>query len=366
MINQKKKILVILPNFMSGGAERIHINLANEWQKMNYDVSFAVLSNHGPLSKLLDPGINIIDLKSTRIKSSIKAQRNLISALKPDYIISAMWPLTISTTIAWMGSFFKGKLYLVEHCEFNSQHLSSLGVHSLFFSITVSIFYNLASRIIVVSDGVKHSLLDKSYLVSNKVNVIINGTPEINFSDILHSKKELFHTSDPVILGVGTLKPQKDFVTLIKAFHVVQKITPVKLAIIGDGETRASLEALVLKLQLSDKVIFTGLVDDTSAYFYHADVFVHSSFYDGMPLVLLEALAAGTQIVSTDTPFGPKEILQNGEFGDIVPIQGIAEMAQKILFRLKTKVPKTDLLARAKDFSIKKVAANYLDLFLID
>lgn len=363
MSNNKKKILVMLPNFMSGGAERIHVNLANEWQKMNYDVSFAVLSAHGPLSLLLNQNINIVDLKSSKIKNSIKAQRDLISKIQPDFILSAMWPLTISTVIAWACSLFVGKLYLVEHCEFNTSHLSSLKVHPFFFLITISIFYNLASKVITVSDGVKNSLLKKSFLIKRKVEVVINGTPEINSSKILHSKEELFNTNDSVILGVGTLKPQKDFITLIKAFNIVQKEIPCKLAIVGDGEKREELEALVQKLKLSNKIIFTGMVDDAAPYFFHADVFVHSSFYDGMPLVLLEALAAGTQIVSTDTPFGPKEILNDGEFGDIVPIQGVNEMAQRILYRLESKIPKKILLTRANDFSIKKVASKYLEIF---
>jgi len=173
------------------------------------------------------------------------------------------------------------------------------------------------------------------------------------------TKFDLFKTNHPVILGVGTLKPQKDFYTLIKAFNFLLKKIPIKLALVGDGEDRESLEAYVNKLGIREHVTFYGQVNDVSKYFVKADIFVHSSFYDGMPLVLLEALAAGIQIVSTDTPFGPKEILQNGIYGDVIKIGDFKGMAEKIEFRLHNKIPKEQLINRANEFSIDKVAKEY-------
>ena len=155
---------------------------------------------------------------------------------------------------------------------------------------------------------------------------------------------------------MGTLKPQKDFYTLIKAFNFLLKKISIKLALVGDGEDRESLEAYVDELGIREHVTFYGQVNDVSKYFVKADIFVHSSFYDGMPLVLLEALAAGIQIVSTDTPFGPKEILANGTYGDIVEIGDFQGMAERIEHRLNNKISKEKLINRANEFSIDKVA----------
>lgn len=359
MINKKKKLLVIIPSLGLGGAERLHINIANEWVKQGHQVSFALLKKEGMLLDALSKNIQIKNLNAERIFLSLPKILKFIREYQPTHIIAAMWPLTIISSWAWALNGFKGKYFPVEHCEFNDFHLKEIGAHKLLFKLS-AVFLNISTKIIFVSQGVLESFQSKTLLMLGKSSVIPNGTKLQDHSLILtHPKK-----ANKNILAVGRLSSQKDFKTTLRAFALaLEHRTDMILNIVGDGSEMKNLKETAGILGISNYVNFAGSVVDPTPYFLDGDVFIHSSFYDGMPMVLIEALSFGISIISTDTPHGPKEILSNGKFGDIVPIGDIKKIAELILLRLEEPIPKEIIFARARNYSIEQAATNYIKLF---
>ena len=139
----------------------------------------------------------------------------------------------------------------------------------------------------------------------------------------------------PVILGVGRLTAQKDFPTLIRAFAEVRKQQPTRLIILGEGEDRPRLEALADELRVRPDVDLPGFRRDAMAFMARSALFVLSSAFEGLPTVLIEALAAGTAVVSTDCPSGPREILQDGRLGRLVPVGDPVKLAEAMLDTLR-------------------------------
>ncbi len=165
----------------------------------------------------------------------------------------------------------------------------------------------------------------------------------------------------PVFLGIGRLHPQKDFESLIRAFASVRAARPARLMILGEGEERARLEALVASLGLTDDVLLPGFLDNPYRFLSRAGAFVLSSRWEGLPTVLIEALACGAPVVSVDCPSGPDEILQGGRIGRLVPPGSTDAIAAAMLASLDNPGPREAGLARAQDFAIAPAAARYLD-----
>jgi glycosyltransferase involved in cell wall biosynthesis len=165
----------------------------------------------------------------------------------------------------------------------------------------------------------------------------------------------------PVILGVGRLTRQKDFPTLIRAFAEVRRRRPARLIILGEGEDRPELEALIGELGLADHVALPGFRDNAMAYLAGSALFVLSSAWEGLPTVLIEALAAGARVVSTDCPSGPREILQDGRLGVLVPVGDAPALARAMANALDgpaSTVPPDALTP----FTLDAAVDNYLRL----
>jgi glycosyltransferase involved in cell wall biosynthesis len=165
------------------------------------------------------------------------------------------------------------------------------------------------------------------------------------------------------ILSVGSLTPQKNYHLLIKAFSKISKKLNAKLVILGEGKLRPSLQSLILELGLKDKVLLAGFADNPYPWYLTADVYVLSSDWEGLPTVLIEALESGLPIVSTDCESGPKEILENGRYGKLVPMNDINAMSDAITISLSEYHDKEFLMRRARDFSIENISKQYLEYF---
>lgn len=152
--------------------------------------------------------------------------------------------------------------------------------------------------------------------------------------------------SQPVIIAAGRLAPWKGFADLILAMKELTKVRKARLIILGDGPSRAELEALISGLGLDDVVKLLGYVDNPLKYFSQADIFVLSSLVEGLPNVLVEAMMCGCTPVSTDCPTGPREVLQDGKYGYLVPMRDPIAMAAGIERALDHPIPK-GLLAEA-------------------
>ena len=172
----------------------------------------------------------------------------------------------------------------------------------------------------------------------------------------------LLNKQSPVLLSCGRFVKQKDFPTLIKALAIVRKTNRARLIILGDGDERKTIESCIADLELEDCVSLPGYEKNPLAYMRAADLFVLSSRWEGFGIVVAEALGCGTQVVSTDCPNGPREILGDGKWGRLVPIQDPKNMAQAILASLAHPVATPEQLkVRAADFHVDRVVQHYID-----
>jgi glycosyltransferase involved in cell wall biosynthesis len=162
------------------------------------------------------------------------------------------------------------------------------------------------------------------------------------------------------VLGAGRLTAQKDFATLLSAFALAKERQPLRLIILGEGELRDPLQALASELGVAPEVRFPGFVENPYAFMSRSRVFVLSSAWEGFGLVLVEAMACGTPVVSTDCPAGPAEILEGGKYGRLVPVGDAIALAEAILATLAGPIPADVLRRRADDFSLEKIGAEYL------
>ncbi|GIW67115.1 MAG: hypothetical protein KatS3mg095_1013 [Candidatus Parcubacteria bacterium] len=207
---------------------------------------------------------------------------------------------------------------------------------------------------------------DVGYLFGNKrVNFVYNFI-DIEKIDILKEEKveeSVFNRRKQIILSVARLDlNQKDFSTLIKAFQIISKRFDAYLVIIGDGPDRNKIEKLVKDLKLEDKIFLMGHKTNPYKYMKNSTIFVLSSFHEGMPIVLIEALVCGIPVIATDCNFGPREVLENGEYGILVPVGNYEKMAEAIEKLLTDKEFSNLLISRGrqrilsftKDKSLKK------------
>ena len=163
----------------------------------------------------------------------------------------------------------------------------------------------------------------------------------------------------PLILGAGRLAPQKDFETLLRAFALVRRRRPARLAILGDGELRSSLRGLADRLGIRREALFPGFARNPFAWMARAGVFALSSKWEGFGNVLVEALACGCPVVSTDCPSGPAEILDGGTWGRLVPVGDPPALAEAILATLDAPPDRESLRRRGARFSEDRAARAY-------
>ncbi len=230
--------------------------------------------------------------------------------------------------------------------------------------------YLMADGIIAVSNGVADDLAARTGLPAARITTVYN--PVVDPDLIAKARQPLDHPwfapgEPPVILGAGRLHPQKDFATLIRAFARLRAERPARLVILGaessgDSTYVAGLKALPARLGVAEDVDLPGFAQNPLAYMSRAATFVLSSVHEGLGIVLIEALACGTPVVSTDCPSGPREILDHGRFGPLVPVGDDASMAAAIRAALDDPLPAGLLRSRAEMFTVERAVDRYLDL----
>ncbi len=219
-----------------------------------------------------------------------------------------------------------------------------------------------AAHFVAVSEGVSDMLTATIGVPSNRITTIYNPVVREAFHPGMTERPSHPWLQDgevPVVLAAGGLSRVKDYSTLIKAFARLVSRRPCRLIILGEGKERKRLEGLIQKLKLNDLVSLPGWVNDPFAYMSRAALFVVSSTYEGLSMVLVEALACGCPCVSTDCPVGPAEILQDGRVGPLVPVGDEVRLAEAMDRVLDQPPDSGTLRRRAEDFSIDSAASAY-------
>lgn len=337
-----KKIAFFLPGLYGGGAERIMLNIAAGFAEKNFSVDLVLAEAVGPYLSEVPKSIHVVELSSRRLKAfrTIACLPALVKYLQieqPQVILSAVHANVVALWAKLIDR-NKPRVILSEHNTFSVHNQQQKLFNRFIVFLLVKHFYPLADNIIAVSKGVADDLAAEIRLPPERIKVIYNPVITREVQDKI--KKRINHpwfncSKIPVVLAMGRLTAQKDFKTLISSFAVVRQNLEARLLILGEGEKRHELELMVKHYNLQQDVSLPGFVSNPYPYLAHASLFVLSSRWEGLPTVLVEALFCGIPIVATDCPSGPREILNNGLYGDLVPVGSVTTMAKLIEKRLK-------------------------------
>jgi glycosyltransferase involved in cell wall biosynthesis len=367
--NHTPLITQVLPNLTGGGAERVAVNLGNYWSSLGYDVEIALMHPSGDFLREVLPGVRIVDLKARRVRQVPWALRKHLLERRPDITVAHMWPLTSASWLAWFLAGKLGKFFACEHIGLTNHIQRDLNINLKLARSIVNVSHSRATGVIGVSEGVSQDLVKFGRISTDLVSTIYNPVADTKVLGTacaataavsLVGSRSRFRTS---IVSVGTLKPQKNYPLLLRAFSLVAEELDASLIILGEGSERARLERLVNDLGLQDRVDLLGFQPNPHHWLESADLFVLASDYEGFANVIVEALACGTPVVSTDCPYGPAEILGNGQFGVLVRIGNVEQLACGIRQALSREWDSHELKTRAFDFAIPKQSELYLKLF---
>ncbi len=326
-------ILLFPASLEGGGAERVMVTLANAFTERGLKVGLVIIKGGEGYRKELHKDVPVIDLRTQQVWRSILPLARLLKREKPRAFFSTLMEANIGACLASRLVRFQGKV-VIREANTPSQHLKKRTFKRWLTRKVVRQGYLLADEIVAVSSGVRRDLAQLLRVPEERIHLIFN--PSVSERVIEASYAEVEHSwfadkSVPVVLGVGRLSPQKGFSVLIRAFRIVRETLPARLVILGEGPQRAELELLVEQLGLQDVVHLPGFNPNPYRYMRRASVFVLSSEYEGLPNVLIQALACGCPVVSTDCPSGPEDILDGGKYGELVPVGDIEAMANAIL-----------------------------------
>lgn len=356
------RVVIILPDLRSGGAERLHVNLAQEWARAGVSTEFVLRNAAGELLEHLPASAKVVDLKAARVRNVLRPLVKYLKESKPGAIIAAMWPLTVFAPLAARLAGYKGRVIISEHSPLSIAYGRHGQLHRLAMRTSQCLCYPLADVRVAVSSGIAKDLEKLSGLPKDQFTVIHNpaalGQVHVNAA----CPEPLTDRPGPVILTVGTLKPVKRHDLLIDAFSRLPDSLGATLCVLGEGQMRDQLERQIGRLDLKGKVLLPGFAADPGPWYAHSDVFVLPSDYEGFGNVIVEAMEYGLPVVSTDCPVGPREILAGGQFGKLVPVGDPQALSQAILDALTEKCDQPALKVRAQDFSLQTIAQKYLDV----
>ncbi|MFA0496401.1 glycosyltransferase [Vibrio sp. 10N.222.54.B11] len=355
-------ITLLLPNLSGGGAERVNLDLAFEFKSLGYQVEFVLCNMNGVFLPEAATHFNVVDLNLTSIVQLPRRLAKYIDETKPDAVIASMWGVTAFTPFAKIMSRHKPTILLVEHNSLINQFKNSRKLLKIFLKISTSLSYRLSDQLGGVSLGVTQDMKILANLRNKPVEVLYNPIPSklTAFGEEEFSK--VWGDCSKRVLNVGSYKEQKNQKLLIKAFSMVCEELDAKLIILGEGGLDDELKTQIANLGLEKHVVLHNFVKDPSCFFQSADLFVLSSDREGFGNVIVEALSCGTPVVSTDCEHGPREILNNGEFGTLVPVGDAEALSAAIEESLSKTHDKQKLINRARDFAPEVSAKRYLEV----
>jgi glycosyltransferase involved in cell wall biosynthesis len=323
MTATKQRIAIFTANMDGGGAERAMLKLASGIADRGYTVDLVLSRAEGHYLGEVPPSVRIVDLGARRVLTSIPGLVRYLRRERPTAMLTSMNYVNIVGVWARTLARVRTRLILNEQNALSLEASHSTRRRHRLMPRLIRRFYPWADRVTSVARGTADDLIATANVPPALIEVVHNPivTPELRELVAASIEDPWFRAGEPpVVLGVGRLAPQKDFPTLLRAFARVANDRPVRLMILGDGPDRPSLEALVVDLGLAASVRLPGWVSNPYPYMAQAGTFVLSSRWEGLPSVLIEALYCGVPVVATDCLSGPREILDGGRYGVLVPV----------------------------------------------
>jgi glycosyltransferase involved in cell wall biosynthesis len=365
MNTSKERLAIFLPGLYDGGAERTLLNLAEGIAARGFSVDLVLARAEGPYMAEVPASVRVVDLKAARVLMCLPALIHYLRSERPTALLATLY----ANIIAVWARRITGIPKRVVLNEQNTLSSVSNGENDLRWKLYPELarwFYPWSDGIAAVSKGVADDLAEVTKVSPSQIQVVYNPivTPELLNKSKVPLEHPWFRNGEPpVILGVGRLTAQKAFNVLIEAFAQARRSQPCRLLILGEGEERPMLEALIKRLALEGDVELPGFVSNPYAYMVNAALFVLSSKWEGLPTVLVEAMSLGTPVIATDCPSGPREILKSGQYGALVPMddpEALALAIQNVLAN-HTNCPQEESW---KPYKLDVVTDQYLSMLL--
>lgn len=362
---EPKHITLFVRHLPIGGIQKIVVRLANEFSQRGHNVDLVLARGEGPLACDVSPEVRLVNLDKQRVWGALPALLGYLWRERPTVLFSA--GTAVNLVALWAKALLPLRLRAIISVHNNmTQYASNDKVrYGTYIPTLIRWFFPLADKIVAASEGVLQDLASISTPAARNACVVYNPVVEGELcrkADQSVTHPWLNERDVPVILGVGRLVPQKNFDLLFRAFTRVQETRDARLLVLGDGNQRGQLESQAKELGIEDKVDLPGFVRNPYPFMAKASLFVLSSDYEGFGIVLAEALACGCPVVSTNCPSGPREILEDGKWGRLVPVGDEEALAEAMCTSLAEEHDPERLRERAMDFSVDRVVDEYLEV----
>jgi glycosyltransferase involved in cell wall biosynthesis len=329
-------LAVVIPDLRMGGGELSMLRLAGGLARGGLSVSLVVQSLQGA-EVAVPAGIRAVELGAAGTLASVFRLSRWLRQNRPRWVLSAFPHTNVAAVaaVAWSGA--GSRCVVSEHAPLSLQIQRQGTWRYRMLPPLVRWAYGRADAVVAVSEGVRRDLLT---LAGPRLRLHTIANPVIDDDGGSEAGATPPHPwlIDPalrVVLSVSRLSVEKDIPTLLRAFAALRARQPqCRLLVAGDGPARAELQALVHELGLSEAVALPGRIQVPRSWMRRAAVFALASEYEGFGNVLVEALSSGCPVVSTDCPVGPREILDGGRYGALVPVgdwQGMAQALQRAI-----------------------------------
>ena len=360
----KARIALFTDSMMGGGAERVMAILANELVGRGIAVDLLLVRAVGEYLSQLSPVVHVVELPASRIATSVVPLARYLRQARPQCLLSTLTAVNLVALLAHRLSRSPARMVLREASTLSIAARSTPRLKDRVLPHLAKRAYPLADQIIAVSKGVANDLHDTWKIPRDKITVVYNPIVDADLAQLSAQPARhpwLEDPDRPLVLGVGRLTRAKNFALLLRAFALMRRQVPARLIILGEGEERAALTDLARELAIAEDVAMPGFADNPFAYMAKASVFVLSSSWEGLPGVLIQAMACGCPVVSTDCPHGPREILDEGRIGCLVPTDDPEALSAGMLAALRGELRQADPDWLAQ-FSTEHIIQRYLQV----
>lgn len=319
-VSSNERLALFLPTLDDGGAERVMLQLAASFSARGHDVDLVLAIPGGPLDAQVPPGPRVVSLQAARTILALPALVRYLRRERPIALLSTLEHANVLAVGAGAAACTGVPIVLREANVLLPR--AALNRRTRLLRGLTRRAYRAADRVVAVSRSVSRSLTEELGLDAQRIRTIYNPivTPAL-FEKAAAALEDPWFVPGalPVVLGVGRLAPQKDFATLIRAFAQLRAGREARLVILGEGPERGPLEELTRQLGVDADVRLPGYDHNPFRYMSRASVFALSSIYEGLPGALIQAMACGCRVISTDGLGGAREVLENGTLGPLVP-----------------------------------------------
>jgi len=355
------RLMIVRPTLGTGGADRVTLTLLQHLDRKLFTPSLVLIRRRGELLAEIPADVEVVSLDAGGIFSAARPLRRLIRERRPDIVFSTSSGTNITAALATPRP--GPRLVLSERSGLIREHR---WFKKFVLFAAKRLLYRRAACVTAVSQGVADDLATRLHLAKERIAVVYNPIITTDLEELSAAPVEepWFEGDSPIFLAAGRLTEVKGFDLLLSALAIARQKHDCRLIILGKGPLRDALEGQARGLGIDQAVKLPGFVANPYAYMSRSAAFVLSSHFEGLPGVLIQAMACGTPVIATRCPFGPDEIVTPGLDGMLVPPADATRLAEALGTLLVDDEGRRALGRAAREsarrFSLEKIMPNYV------